>query len=95
MAKFRHPGRQTGEHRKHGDWCCDSPLFLFFFTREKSGYRDKRIPKMVRCPKCNRRLKPHVYDCEDHNRYSKSAFNKVDKGSGHCCHVFVPAHKTK
>lgn len=86
---------QKGQHLKHGNWCCITPKEVSWFTNEKKGYRDKRIPKFVRCPECNRRLKPHVYDCEDFYRYTKHACNKVDKGGGICCHVCVPAHKKK
>lgn len=87
--------RQKGQHRKHGDWCYDAPFHLFCIGKEKEGTRDKRIPKTVRCPKCNKRLKPHVYDCEDFYHDTSFAATKVEKGIGECIHVFVPAHKPK
>jgi len=43
------------------------------------GEREHKAPKKVVCPKCKRRLKPRIRECQDTG----------------CWHMSVPPHKPK
>lgn len=48
-----------------------------------------------RCPKCNRRLKSFVIDCEDMFHLDHKLTKKQLTGRHRCLHRMIPRHKTK
>lgn len=46
-------------------------------------------PKIIRCDKCGRRLKPHIVDC---HTFGKNHYEEIPGG---CWHYGIPAHKVK
>lgn len=71
------------EHKKHGDWCNTVRIPL-------NDLREP-FPKFIRCPKCNRRLKPHMWDTEDH--WGSSPHEKPNGPED--LRACIPPHKSK
>lgn len=58
-------------------WCAKKKVHICMIENES------KAPHYIRCPTCNRRLKPMIRDCHD------------GQTADPCLHMFVPPHKKK
>ncbi len=79
-------GRHRGYQATPGDdqdlWCQFRDLFLEWlgWRHHKSVQQKiKKLPKKITCPKCGKRMKLSVQDCQDTG----------------CAHTVLPRHKKK
>jgi len=54
-----------------------------------------KTPRYVRCPTCNKRLKPFVHNCEDFDHIDVALQTVSQKEKLRCIHIYVPRHKSK
>lgn len=75
-----------------GEWCEQHE---YSYVGPVKGYH--KAPKFIRCKKCNRRLKPLIFDCEDMFRDAGSiTLAQIEERQiSRCIHIHVPRHKSK
>jgi hypothetical protein len=61
------------------EWCENEDIHLDVWGSTLKGKRLKKPPTKIRCPKCKKRFKPFVRECQDNG----------------CWHLYLPKHKKK